>query len=106
MSKVHSSKLVLGLGLLIGVLLAGNAFCGWICPFGAFLDALAWIRGKLRLPQVKLPARSDAILRYGRFVVLGAIRYATITSTKLWFADYDLYWTLFSIPSSWPFWGR
>lgn len=96
-SKTHPSNLVLGLGLLAGVLLAGNAFCGWICPFGAFEDALNWVRRKLRIPGVKLPARADAVLRYGRFVVLGVILYATITSTKLWFAEYDPYRTLFGL---------
>lgn len=96
-SKTHPSNLVLGLGLLIGVLLAGNAFCGWICPFGAFQDALAWVRRKLHLREVRLPDRADAILRYGRFIVLGVILYATITSTKLWFAEYDPYRTLFGL---------
>ncbi len=33
--KTHLSNLVLGIGLLIGVLFAGGAFCGWVCPFGA-----------------------------------------------------------------------
>lgn len=40
-SKTHLSNLVLGLGLLIGVLLAGGAFCGWVCPFGAVQDLLS-----------------------------------------------------------------
>jgi polyferredoxin len=96
-SKTHPSNLVLGLGLLIGALLAGSSFCGWICPFGAFQDALTWIKRKLHLPQIKLSGRTDKILRYGRFVVLGVILYATITSTKLWFAEYDPYRTLFSL---------
>lgn len=96
-AMTHPSNLVLGLGLLIGTLLAGNAFCGWICPFGAFEDALAWVRRKLHLPAIKLPGKVDAILRYGRFVVLAVILYATITSLKLWFAEYDPYRTLFSL---------
>ena len=96
-AKTHPSNLVLGLGLLVGVLLAGNAFCGWICPFGAFQDALTWVRRKLHISEIKLPAKADRILRYGRFVVLGIILYATITSLKLWFAEYDPYRTLFGL---------
>ena len=96
-AKTHPSNLVLGLGLFIGVLLAGNAFCGWICPFGAFQDALAWVRRKLRIPVLSIPARLDTILRYGRFIVLAIILYATITSVKLWFAEYDPYRTLFGL---------
>ncbi|MBI5029888.1 MAG: hypothetical protein HZB51_05125 [Chloroflexi bacterium] len=31
-SKLQFSNVVLGLGLLIGILFAGEAVCGWICP--------------------------------------------------------------------------
>ncbi len=55
------------------------------------------MRRKLRLPAVKVPARLDAILRYGRFVILAVILYATVASLKLWFAEYDPYRTLFSL---------
>ena len=96
-SMIHPANLVLGLALLVGVLIAGNAFCGWVCPFGAYQDALTWIRRKLHIPEVKLPARADAILRYGRFVVLAIIVYASISTVKLWFAEYDPYRTLFSL---------
>jgi polyferredoxin len=37
-AMTHPSNLILGVGLLVGVLLAGNAFCGWICPFGAYIE--------------------------------------------------------------------
>ena len=50
-TKIHPSNLVLGLGLLVGTLLVGNAFCGWICPFGAVQDALSWVRRQLHLPD-------------------------------------------------------
>ncbi len=96
-TKVHPSNLILGLGLLVGVLLAGNAFCGWVCPFGAFQDLLHWVKTKLHLPELRPGERTDAILRYGRFVTLGIIIYASATTLKLWFADYDPFRTLFSL---------
>ncbi len=95
--KTHQSNLVLALGLLVGVLLVGGAFCGWICPFGAFQDLLDWLRKKLRLPEVRLPDRLDRSLTYGRYLTLGAILYATISTVRLWFADYDPYRTLFGL---------
>lgn len=95
--KTHLSNLVLGFGLLIGVVLAGSSFCGWVCPFGALQDGLTWLRKKLHLPEVKLPARVDRVLRYGRFVTLGLILFMTISTIKLWFAGFDPYRTLFGL---------
>ncbi len=95
--KTHQSNLVLLLGLIAGVILAGGAFCGWICPFGAFQDLLNWIRKKLHLPEIKVPARLDRVLGYGRYLTLALILYATISTVKLWFADYDPYRTIFGL---------
>jgi len=88
---------VLGLGLLVGTLLVGNAFCGWICPFGAIQDALSWVRRRLHLPTVTVPARLDALLRWGRFAVLGVVVFMSYTTARLWFAGYDRYVTLFGL---------
>jgi polyferredoxin len=95
--KTHQSNLVLLLGLIAGVILAGGAFCGWICPFGALQDLLDWIRKKLHLPELRIPPRLDRVLTYGRYVTLGVILYATIATVKLWFADWDPYRTIFSL---------
>ena len=95
--KTHPSNLVLGLGLLLATLSVGAAFCGWICPFGTLQDGLTWLRTRLRLPELTVPAKLDRWLRYGRFVTLGLILYMTIYTTTLWFADYDPYRTLFSL---------
>lgn len=96
-SKTHSSNLVLALGLLLGTLLIGNAFCGWLCPFGAIQDALAWLRRRLHLPSLTVPVKLDRLLRWGRFVVLAVILAMTYATAKLWFADYDPYLALFGL---------
>ncbi len=95
--KTHLSNLVLLGGLALGTLLAGGAFCGWVCPFGAVQDALGWLRRRLGLHEFRPPAAVDRVLRYGRFLVLGLILYQTIASVKLWFADFDPYRTLFGL---------
>lgn len=96
-SKAHPSNLIIGLALLISVLLAGSAFCGWICPFGALHDGLSWLRKTLRLPEIQLPPAVDRWLRLGRYVTLALILYKTISTAKMWFAGYDPYRTLFSL---------
>lgn len=95
--KTHPSNLVLGVGVLAGVLLAGNAFCGWICPFGTLQDGLHALARRLHIPQLRIPRRVDAALRWGRFVVLGVVVYASAVTAGLWFADYDPYVTAFSL---------
>lgn len=96
-SKLHLSNFILGIGLLVGVLVAGGAFCGWICPFGAVQDFLTWLRGKLRIREIRVPVRLDRILRYGRYIVLATILYQTVVTMKLWFGEWDPYRTLFGL---------
>ncbi|MGE5140981.1 MAG: 4Fe-4S binding protein, partial [Rudaea sp.] len=96
-SHLHASNLVLGLALLLATLVAGGAFCGWICPFGALQDFLNWLRGKLHIREVIVPARVDRFLRYGRYLVLGLILYQMIYTVNLWFGEYDPYKTLFGL---------
>ena len=97
MPKTHPSNIVLGVGVLAGVLLAGNAFCGWICPFGTLQDGLHWVARRLGIPQVRVGRRTDRVLRYGRFVTLAVIVVMSAVTARLWFADYDPYATAFAL---------
>jgi NapH/MauN family ferredoxin-type protein len=95
--KTHLSNIVLLIGLTIGVVLAGGAFCGWVCPFGALQDGLTWLRKKLHIKEISVAPKADRVLRYGRFVVLALILLQTMSTVKLWFADFDPYRTIFSL---------
>ena len=88
---------MMNFALLIGVLgvslVAGRAFCGWICPLGTVQDYLArlarrlsgekrYIRGKkskARFPM-KLPKRIDKWARYIKYVLLFVIMWVSITA--------------------------
>ena len=95
--KTHPSNFVMGIGLLLGAVVAGGAFCGWICPLGSLQDALTWIRRKVRLPELRIPASLDGWLRYLRFAMLGLVILKTVTTVKLWFTGFDPYRTIFGL---------
>lgn len=61
------------------------------------MDGLTWLRRKLHLQEVRVPAHLDRVLRYGRYLMLGLILYQTIATVRLWFGDFDPYRTVFSL---------
>ena len=79
------------LGVVGVALVAGRAFCGWMCPLGTIQDFLAaWGRrltgernhfrgkaSKARLP-VRLPASADRYLRYAKYLILALILVASL----------------------------
>jgi polyferredoxin len=88
---------LLNFAILIGVLgvslVAGRAFCGWMCPLGTLQDYLArlarkmsgekrYIRGKkspARFPM-RLPKRVDKWARYIKYLLLVGILWVSITA--------------------------
>jgi polyferredoxin len=80
-------------GVLAVSLVAGRAFCGWMCPVGAVQEFLArlarrWTGGKqhhrgkqssARFP-IQLTGRVDRILRYGKYLILVAILFASLSA--------------------------
>nr|WP_245930957.1 4Fe-4S binding protein [Methylobacterium radiodurans] len=50
-----------------------GTFCGWLCPFGALQELVAWLARPLRIRQVAVPPQLDRTLRQAKYVLLGAI---------------------------------
>ena len=55
------------------------------------------MRGRLKIREVQITRKLDRTLRYGRYVMLAAILYGTISTAKLWFSSFDPYRTIFSL---------
>jgi len=76
---------VLALSVAVAIaLLAGRAFCGWLCPLGALQDALAAISRRLlgtrREMPISLPRKVDRLLRWAKYLVLGWVLWLSISA--------------------------
>ncbi|WP_438346322.1 4Fe-4S binding protein [Methylorubrum populi] len=60
-----------------------GTFCGWLCPFGALQEFVAWLAKPLRIRQVTVPPRLDRALRLAKYVVLAGILAAAATGSPL-----------------------
>jgi polyferredoxin len=56
--------------ILIMPIVLGRFFCGWICPFGLYMDALTLIRKALKIRYRILPDKLNKFLHNFRYVLL------------------------------------
>ena len=62
---------VFGIIILAAVIL-GRLFCGWVCPFGLYVDVIARIRKALRIRRRKLSDKTSKQLHQLSFIILAA----------------------------------
>ena len=55
--------------ILAATLFSGRFFCGWICPFGLYMDLIALLRKKLGIRYWVLPERVNTCLHNLRYVI-------------------------------------
>ncbi len=65
-------SLVLVFVLLLTVLV-GRFFCGWICPFGFYMDLLSLLRQTVKKRYLALPESLNRGLHWLRYVLLGVL---------------------------------
>ena len=55
---------------VLGILLFGRLWCGFVCPFGFYQELLAIIRRKLRLPNIRTPESARPFLRLLKWLLV------------------------------------
>jgi ferredoxin-type protein NapH len=57
--------------ILIMTLVLGRLFCGWICPFGLYMDVLTLIRKALKIRYRIIPDKLNKLLHNLRYAIIG-----------------------------------
>jgi polyferredoxin len=63
-------QLIVLIVILVMPLVFGRFFCGWLCPFGLYMDAITLIRKSLKMRYRNLPDKLNKALHNFRYVLL------------------------------------
>jgi len=77
MSIIGIWKGVLVLVIFGMTIFLGRIFCGWICPFGLYMDTITWLRNTLKMSHWPLPQKLNQTLHKTRYIIAAMI-FATI----------------------------
>lgn len=83
-------QLFLGVTLIIGVILVGKLFCGFLCPIGSVTEWLSKLGAKLKI-RYDFPNMIDRPLRSLKYIILFFALYYTMTSSELFCKEFDPY---------------
>jgi len=68
-SGLEKLAIVFGLVAVASVVL-GRFFCGWLCPFGLYMDMLTRIRKALRLRHLRFSDKTNTALGQSRYIII------------------------------------
>lgn len=89
-------NLILFLAILIGTIVAGRAFCSWVCPIGTIMEILRKLGVDANLLNRTFWKKSTKIIGYLRYPLLAVILYYTLQITDLIFRTYCPYYIVIS----------
>lgn len=90
-------KIIIVVGLvMIASIILGRFFCGWLCPFGLYMDALTRIRKTTRLRYLNFSEKTNAAIGQSRYIIIAIILILSVI-----FASYAIFGTQL-IPSTIP----
>jgi ferredoxin-type protein NapH len=79
------NSLVLAVIILVLPILVGRFFCGWICPFGFYMDLISIARKTVRIRYWILPEKVNVYLHKLRYIIA-----ASVLATPLFFGPLDV----------------
>lgn len=68
-SGLEKIAIVVGL-LVVASVILGRFFCGWLCPFGLYMDMLTRIRKALRLRHLRFSDKTNTALGQSRYIII------------------------------------
>lgn len=83
-------QLFLGITLIVGVILIGKLFCGFLCPIGSVTEWLSKLGKKLKV-RFEIPGAIDRPLRSLKYIILFFALYYTMTASELFCKEFDPY---------------
>ena len=69
---IERLAIVFGLVALMSIIL-GRIFCGWVCPFGLYLDFMSWIRKTFKIKHQSLSEKTNEKIRQLRYIIIATI---------------------------------
>lgn len=88
--NMSETQVLLGIGLIVGVILIGKLFCGYICPIGSITEWLGKLGEKFKV-RIEMPSSVDRPLRILKYFILFTAFYFTMTSSELFCKEFDPY---------------
>ena len=84
-SGLEKIGIVIGLMALASIIL-GRFFCGWLCPFGLYMDVLTRIRKASRLRHLHFSEKTNTALTQSRYIIIAVFLILSVI-----FASYAIF---------------
>lgn len=68
-SGLEKIGIVLGM-IIVGAIILGRFFCGWLCPLGLYQDVLTRIRKSSRLKHLRFSDKTNTALAQSRYIII------------------------------------